>query len=289
MMNGALRLFMKHRLLTAICLAAILVAMLAFRRSREGHAPGKVAPPAVKENEAFSSRSTTAILSESEKLLRSELALTEARIESMRPEMGEAYRSWRQPGGEIDRWYQYLHEIGQWEETPEGKRACRALQEWSDAGDGTGLHKGQPVAAKARQKSVMAEIQRALSDPEMKESAHRYLMDYISSPAIDGSEEEASWNGNMKSFPPRKLISDLLAGRDIEPLLAPESGVPEGVLDYMRLEFERGLKDRLVAHYIESTKPQALRDLLSQWDSLNERRFSILKQLGADISKVSKY
>lgn len=219
--------------------------------------------------------------------LKKELADIERAFVELSPSKIEAYQKWRQPGNEVDGWIRYLSSLSGWQQKPEGQSALLSLQHWSDADDGQPKELRQSIAARARQHSVVNSIKIFLTDPDTADSTRSYLEWYSNeSSSVD---ELKQWDSNMHSLPPRTLVKEILAGNDVQDKLSPESGIPNGVLDYLRLDFNYSFRNKLVNKWLEDSKPQSLRDITQRWEDLNKRRFDILRQLGYNPRDISKY
>jgi hypothetical protein len=132
-------------------------------------------------------------------------------------------------------------------ELSEGKAAAKALQRWMDEDNGSHRDERKKQLAQARQKTVVSQLRDFLANPDSAASTKAYLERYVAGTQPPDDELDLYWNTTISNMPPRSLIKQVLSGVDVEAELPDESGVPEGVMDYARLDFDKNFQSRLPA------------------------------------------
>jgi RNA polymerase sigma factor (sigma-70 family) len=223
--------------------------------------------------------------------LKDELAAIEAKFEELRPIMTQQASAWKSAHPDVDKWNGRASELNRWELSDEGKPAARALQAWMSEGNRNGVPtlERYEQLARARQKTVVSQLRGFLADPDSAASTKVFLERYAGETQPPDDELERHWNTAHTSMPPRSLVKKILSGVNVEVELRDEPGVPEGVMDYARLDFDNNFQARLICQWVEDSKPESLRKNMASWKDLNVRRFAILEALGFNTNSISMY
>lgn len=216
--------------------------------------------------------------------LKAELAEIEAEFEALRPVMTAEYQAWKKSRDDLDHWIEFSKELSRWE-TEEEPKLTKAVNRWWYESSGRFTAEREEQYKQARRPIVAEGLRAFLSDPDSSEQARAFLKSKLA----DGEILENEWSAGDPSLPPRSIVEEMLSNENAQPQFPKTEGVPDFVEDYARIAFQKKFQQQLVSGWIQGTRPESLRKVQERWNELNERRHSILLELGQDPRTITKY